>query len=69
MCLPTRRTSAMRGVLKYGDDLFRGRLQRLGLLAQPDRLDDVAGDALVEPARDGFNFGKFGHETAASPGR
>jgi hypothetical protein len=39
----------------------RRRLQRLFSGSDPDRFDGVSGDALVETARDGFDFGEFGH--------
>src|SRR6516162_8620651 len=44
-----------------GQDVLRRRLQRLGLLAQPNRLDDIAGDTLVQSARNGFYFREFRH--------
>src|SRR5258708_7729889 len=38
-----------------------GRFQRFRLVADPDGIDLVAGDTLVQSAGYGFNFRKFGH--------
>ena len=43
-------------VLEDADDLRRLRLEGLRLFAQPNRFDDVAGDALLQAAGDGFDF-------------
>src|SRR5262245_54272737 len=47
--------------LQSGRDFRRWRFERLGLRSQPDGLNHVAGNSLVQAARDGFNFGEFGH--------
>ncbi len=57
MCLPTRRTRSMRARSSTADDFLRRRLQRFGLLAEPNRFDHVAGDTLVKTAGNGFDFG------------
>src|ERR1700678_2204059 len=49
-------------VLERRGDFRRRRFQRLWFLAEPDRFDDVAGDALVQSAGNGFNFREFGHD-------
>src|ERR1039458_2127383 len=57
------------GPLQYGSDLCRRRFQRLRLLPQPDRLNRVARDVLVEPAGYGFDFRKFGHSLDSTASR
>ena len=52
ICLPSR----------VGCDHSGRRFERLLSGPDPDRLDDVAGDALVEAAHNGFNLRKFRHE-------
>jgi hypothetical protein len=42
-------------------DCRRGRLQRLFLLAQPDRFNDLSRDPFGKAAGDGFDFGQFRH--------
>ena len=48
--------------LQNGRDFLCRRFQRLGFFAQPDGLDHVAGDALVQSARYGFDLGKLRHK-------
>ncbi len=42
-------------------NLRRGRFQWLFLLAEPDGLDSVPGDAFRQPSCNGFDFRKFRH--------
>src|SRR6266850_657488 len=42
-------------------DLTGWRFQRLRLGADPDGFDHVSGDALIQAAGDGLDFGEFGH--------
>src|SRR5207248_5904853 len=49
-------------VLQNSGDFPRWRLQRLRLIAQPNRVDYIARHPLVESARDGFNLRKFRHK-------
>jgi hypothetical protein len=49
-------------VLQNGRD-FRGRrFQGLRFFSQPDRLNHVPSDPLIESASNGFDFRKFGHK-------
>ena len=48
--------------LECGGDLIGGGFKRLRFRSQPDGLNYVAGNALVQTARDGFDFGEFGHK-------
>jgi hypothetical protein len=48
-------------VLEGCGDFPRRGLQRLGFLAQPNRVDHIAGDTTGQSARDGFHFWKFWH--------
>src|SRR3954465_6345664 len=52
--------------LEYLRDLLRRGFQRLGLGADPHGFDHVAGNALIEAAGDGFDFGEFGHFGSSS---
>src|SRR5882762_97300 len=49
------------GVFQSRRDLRRRRLHSLRLRTQPHRLNGIAGHALVQSTRDGFDFGKLGH--------
>src|SRR5271157_4392554 len=49
------------GSLQNCRDFSCWRFQWLWLLAEPDRFDNVARDALVETSGNGFDFGQFGH--------
>jgi len=42
-------------------NLLRRRLQQIALVADPHRLDDVAGNLPVQTARRGLDLGKLGH--------
>lgn len=49
------------GMFEHGCDLDSSGLKHLRLVAQPDGFDDVARDAFVQAASNGFYLRKFGH--------
>ena len=51
----------MRECSSTDSDLGSRRLQHLRLVAQPDGFDDVARDAFVQAASNGFYLRKFRH--------
>src|SRR5438270_2807724 len=50
-------------------NLLRRRFQRLAVLTQPHRIDDIAANTLVETARNGFDLGKLGHRESVKDNR
>ncbi len=49
-------------VLQRRSDLGGSRFQWLRFFSQPDGVDHVASDSLVESTGNGFDFWKFGHK-------
>jgi hypothetical protein len=49
------------GMFQHGCDLGGRRLKHLRLIANPDGFDNVARNALIEAAGNGFYLRKFGH--------
>ncbi len=48
-------------VFQRRGDRRGGRFQRFFFLAEPDGFDNLARDPFGQSARDGFDFGEFGH--------
>jgi hypothetical protein len=48
-------------MLQHGRDLGGRRFQRFRLFSQPDRVDHIASDPLVQSAGNSFDLGEFGH--------
>ena len=54
------------GMFQGGRDLGGARLHGLGLRTQPNRLNGVSRNPLVQSAGDGFDFGKFRHKVQST---
>ena len=54
--------------LQRADNFRSRRPQRLRFRSQPNGINDISREAICQSTRDGFDFGKFGHQ-AKVPGR
>ena len=48
---------------QHASNFLGWRFQQVGFIADPNLLDAVSGEVLVQAARDGFHLGQLGHGT------